>query len=134
MQSFGLKCHSNGSIEEPPKWKMCYHEDGKNDCTFTLFMHLSASSERFCSDPAHAPYGGNHDWDAEKFSGGRTVYSTTVTYSCGLGKSLIRYDKKDSTKFKLYDEQKFQCLWNQTWSPDIPVREFDQTIKSLVTL
>ncbi len=72
--------------------------------------------ERYCFDPPDVPFnGGQSDWNTV-YKGAKTPYSTVVTYSCGLGRKLFKYDANGTAS--TMDSQALTCQWDQTWSPD----------------
>ena len=67
------------------------------------------------------PYnGGESDWNAAAYGGGRTPFGTAVTYTCGLGRMLARYDERGERD--LYNSTTFRCGWDRIWSPAEAVR------------
>ena len=80
-------------------------------------------SERFCFDPPPPPFnGGKFDWNTAH-TGGFTPYNTFVTYTCGLGRKLVKYTPNDTI---VYDSIDLHCEWNRTWTPAGPVCEWIQ--------
>ena len=86
-------------------------------------------SERFCFDPPPPPFnGGKFDWNTAH-TGGFTPYNTFVTYTCGLGRKLVKYTPNDTI---VYDSIDLHCEWNRTWTPAGPVCEWIQIYEKII--
>ena len=97
MESYNLTCQTDGSFYWTGAWQKCFHP-----------------TERFCFDPPDPPYnGGQYDWN-NVYEGSKTPYSTMVTYTCGLGRKLIKYTNNGTIQM---DKQELTCQWDQTWYP-----------------
>ena len=75
-------------------------------------QHSALVPERYCPDPPVAPEnGGISSWDIG--TAGRTRFGTTITYTCGEARQLMRQDEEGYTVY--YDEFQITCLWNRTY-------------------
>ena len=94
--------------------------------------------ENYCPDPpAVGDNGGLRDWNQAAFVGDRTPYNTEVTYSCDMGRLMLSTTIVDGSSVEeLLQEQKFYCLWNQTWSPQVPVSTWpsSQSVEYIIRL
>ena len=54
------------------------------------------------------------------FQGGRTLYATSIQYSCGKARLLGAED--NNGEIVLEETQSKFCGWNETWEPDDEVR------------
>ncbi len=89
--------------------------------------------ERNCFDPPAVPFnGGQSNWNKAVFEGGKTPYMTEVTYSCALGRQLVKY-LDNGTVFS--ESQVLQCQWDRTWLPEkARTTKFESIKSNIVTL
>ena len=110
-------------LGRPQVWRKRFiasHSEYKANMSLVseIWEQCYSLSERFCFDPPTPPFnGGQYDWNTA-FIGGFTPYNTFVTYTCGLGRQLVKYTPNDTI---FYDSIDLHCEWNRTWTPTGPV-------------
>ncbi len=98
LHSVNVTCQDDATWYLSGDWETCYHP-----------------TERLCYDPPYPSYnGGEYDWREEHFRGGKTPYSTVVTYTCGLGRKLFSTIGQSET---IVDSLALTCKWDWTCNP-----------------